>query len=158
MKSFKINEKIEIVCEWKKTRNGFKHEATLLFNGNEQETAKVCYLNRTWESYEYQTVLKRIVEKSQVLSEEEKALCLNFINKDQTDYSSFNMTANIAKLGEIFCTTQKEKNDWKERMLRAGLENQGLSIPEDWDTLDEETKEKRLNAVIELSSTIGKKD
>jgi hypothetical protein len=33
-------------------------------------------------------------------------------------------------------------------MLKAGI--QGLDIPEDWDELDEDTKEARLNGVIEV--------
>jgi len=48
----------------------------------------------------------------------------------------------------MFGKTQKESNDWKARMLKAGLENKGLIMPEDWDTLSENDKEARLNAVI----------
>jgi len=40
------------------------------------------------------------------------------------------------------------ENNWKARMLKAGLSNQGLIIPEDWDTLSEDDKEARLNKVI----------
>lgn len=61
----------------------------------------------------------------------------------------FSTVGKIAALGEIFANTPKEKNDWKARMLKAGLP--GLSIPEDWDSLSEEEKEKRLNKVIEFS-------
>ncbi len=57
----------------------------------------------------------------------------------------------IASLGDLFCENQKDKNDWKERMLKAGLGNKGLSMPNDWDELDEDTKEVRLNAVIQLA-------
>jgi len=35
-------------------------------------------------------------------------------------------------------------------MIKAGLENKGLSIPEDWDTLTEDTKERRLNKITEV--------
>jgi len=41
-------------------------------DGKEVESAKVCYLNRTWESYKFQTVLGHLVKKSTVLTEEEK--------------------------------------------------------------------------------------
>lgn len=58
-------------------------------------------------------------------------------------------TAAVAKLGEFFGQTQKEKNDWKARMLKAGLGNSGFEMPADWDELDEETKEARLNAAID---------
>ena len=57
--------------------------------------------------------------------------------------------ANVMALGDLFGETQKEKNDWKARMLKAGLENKGLIMPEDWDQLDEATKTARLDGAIE---------
>lgn len=56
--------------------------------------------------------------------------------------------AMIAQLGEIFGSSQKQKNDWKARMLKAGLGNSGLIMPDDWDDLSEEEKERRLNGAI----------
>jgi len=146
MRKFDINERISIVCEAKSTRNGFKHEATLLLNGTSHETVKICYLNRTWERYEFQSVLSKLIEKTTALSEDEEKLCKAFIEGDHTDWSGFRTTSMVAKMGELFCDNQKDKNDWKKRMLKAGI--QGLDIPEDWDSLDEDTKEARLNAVI----------
>jgi hypothetical protein len=63
MKLFKISKRLSVVCCWKPTRNGFKHEATMLINGNSRETAKVCYINRTWESFQYQTVMQTLLDK-----------------------------------------------------------------------------------------------
>jgi hypothetical protein len=40
----------------------FKHTAVLLHNGSEVYKTKVCYLNRTWECFTYETVLFRAVE------------------------------------------------------------------------------------------------
>ena len=63
--------------------------------------------------------------------------------------AGFKSIAMVAKMGEIFHTGDKKAvNDWKVRMLKAGLSSRGLEMPEDWDTLTEEEKEKRLNAVI----------
>ena len=45
MKLFNVNDRIAIVCEWKKTRTAFKHEAVLLIDGIERDKAKICYLN-----------------------------------------------------------------------------------------------------------------
>ncbi|KKT23937.1 MAG: hypothetical protein UW07_C0019G0016 [Candidatus Nomurabacteria bacterium GW2011_GWF2_43_8] len=42
----------------------------------------------------------------------------------------------------------KESNDWKARMLRAGLEGRGLIMPDDWDTLPEAEKTKRLDGAL----------
>lgn len=61
---YSINgEKVEFVCECKKTRNGFEHDATVFVNGHEVASATCRYLNRTWESYEYQTVCLKAAEK-----------------------------------------------------------------------------------------------
>lgn len=59
----------------------------------------------------------------------------------------------VAAMGSIFGNTQKESNDWKARMLKAGLT--GLQMPEDWDTLSEDEKEKRLDKVIAFASGEG---
>ena len=54
----------------------------------------------------------------------------------------------VAMFGELLCDNQKEKNDWKKRMLDAtGL----LDFPEDWDELSEEEKQKRLDNVIAVN-------
>lgn len=151
MKSFNINEELQIVCEFKKTRNGFKHEATLLRDGREIEKAKICYLNRTWESYEYESVIKSVLDKTKALSAEEKQACLDkCAGKASLETSSlFNTLKSVMMVGDVLTSTQKDRNDWKERMLKAGLGDKGLIMPEDWDTLSEDEKETRLNGVIQ---------
>jgi len=65
MKLFKINDSLTVVCNWEKTRYGFRHLASLLRNGgHEVAKAKACYYNRAWESFEYQSVLRNLKEKS----------------------------------------------------------------------------------------------
>ncbi|MEI6775164.1 MAG: hypothetical protein WCL18_10780 [bacterium] len=151
MKTFEINKTTIIVCNYQKTRNGFKHTATLIINNNEIDNTKICYQNRTWESYEYETVLHKLLDKTNCLSKEEKE---EFRNKQQQKSSDdlnqdLKLISNIAKLGELFCNTTKDKNDWKKRMLQAGIS--GLDIPSNWDTLSETEKEQRLNKVIEYA-------
>lgn len=153
MRIFKITKEIEVVCKSEKTRSGFRHLATLFKDGQEVQDGKCVYYNRTWEKFEFQSVLYNVVEKAvknKLLSEEEEKLCKEFIEGDQTDWSGFKATAMIAQLGEVFADTKKEKNDWKTRMLKAGLENKGLQIPDDWDELDEDEKERRLNGAIKI--------
>lgn len=151
MKVFKMSKNIEVVCEALKTRNGFKHTATLFVDGKERESVKICYLNRTWERYEYQSVLRKILNETKYLNDTEKK---KFAKKtEEPDFSNEEMAGlkaigAVAMMGDIFGKTQKEKNDWKVRMLKAGLENQGLIMPDDWDTLSEKEKEGRLNGAI----------
>lgn len=78
-KLFKLDEDRNILCECINTRYGFKHEATL-FEG-EYETgisAKCCYYNRTWERFQYETVLIGLLKKIKDLTEKQRE---DFINK-----------------------------------------------------------------------------
>lgn len=156
MKIFKINDNIEVVCQSERTRYGFRHLATLIINGIEREKGKQCYYNRTWEHYEYQSVLYDVIAKAfknKIISEHDRDFCNEFIKEGKQAkeelQKEFRIISMVASLGNVFCNTDKEKNDWKIRMLKAGLENSGLSIPEDWDTLTEEEKTKRLDGVIQ---------
>jgi hypothetical protein len=154
MRIFKINKRLSVVCNDGKTRNGFKHEATLMVDGHEETHVKVNYLNRTWESYEYETVLQRLLDVSEsFLSDADKQAFERMIkNGGRAEMEEFEaknkMISNIALMGEIFGSSEKEKNDWKARMIKAGLGDKGLIMPEDWDTLSEAEKKKRLDAVI----------
>lgn len=62
--------------------------------------------------------------------------------------SMLKTVAMVASLASIFTTGQKESNDWKTRMMKAGLEGRGLIMPDNWDQLPEKEKEKRLNAAL----------
>ena len=70
------------------------------------------------------------------------------VKEPKDDLKPLKSVGMVAALGEIFGSTKKEKNDWKLRMLKAGLSSKGLSVPEDWDRLSEEDKENRLNGAI----------
>jgi hypothetical protein len=78
--TFKINDKLTIVCRAENTRYGFRHIAELLdeYCRATSITAKVCYYNRTWEAWRFQTVICKLVEKipESTLSKEEKAFYL----------------------------------------------------------------------------------
>lgn len=62
MRIFSLNNEYSVVCNWQKTRYGFRHLATLHKNGFEIAKAKFCYYNRTWERFEYESVLNKIIE------------------------------------------------------------------------------------------------
>jgi len=62
MKLFEFSKEYKAVCESQSTRYGFRHVAILLKNGSEVFRSKACYYNRTWEAYEYQTVLRTLIE------------------------------------------------------------------------------------------------
>ena len=77
MQSFRINKDVEAICEATDTRNGFKHTATLLVNGNESESVKINYLNRTWERYRFESVLKKLLDRTDEITGRQKKRFLN---------------------------------------------------------------------------------
>lgn len=77
----------EFVCEFKNTRNGFKHICNLFVNNRHVETAECIYYNRTWESYTYQTVMYRAIEK----------LILDRTNELENEFKMVNGYARMTK-------------------------------------------------------------
>jgi hypothetical protein len=73
MRIFNLNNEYNIVCNWEKTRYGFRHLAVLHKNGFEIARAKCCYYNRTWEKFEFESVLNKIIEN-------------NFIDKEKQNF------------------------------------------------------------------------
>ena len=69
MRLFKINKEYTAICEVKKTRIAFKHTAILLKNGYEIDQVKICYQNRTWERYQFESVLAHLLAKTKILTE-----------------------------------------------------------------------------------------
>jgi len=51
----------------------------------------------------------------------------------------------VCAIGELLCNTQKEKNAWNKRMINT---LPGASFPDDWDTLSEKEKQRRLEGGI----------
>jgi hypothetical protein len=155
MQIFKITKSLDVFCDYKNTSYGFKHTATIVRDGYKHGVeAKRCYYNRTWESFEYQSVLETLLDKAKdgLTPYELKRLKSVIKNGGKVEAkrvkSELKTVAMVASLGAIFGKTQKEANDWKARMIKAGLENKGLIMPEDWETLSEDEKERRLDGVI----------
>lgn len=158
MRNFRITDRIEIVCDYApRVRDGFTHVATLLLDGRQVDSARAHYINRSWESYEFQSVMQKLIDKTTALTPKEKQFCKNWIRGDRTDWSDFNMVSNVAKLGDVLMTNKKDKNKFKTNILKAGLGNKGLDIPEGFANLPEATKEARLNKVLDVLSSKGKK-
>lgn len=59
LKKFEIDGKeVEFVNQFRGTRSGFAHDTTLFIDGRRVAEHTCHYLNRTWECYTYQTVMK----------------------------------------------------------------------------------------------------
>ena len=153
-KYFEVSDKISIECWAENTRSGFRHQGIVYGLGSPFPKAKLCYSNRTWEAYEFESLLNKIADDAHGISDLDRDIIRTFIKTQEKVEREevnkrFGMVAVVAGLGELFADTQEEKNDWKARMLKAGIP--GLQVPEDWDTLTEDEKEKRLNKVIEFA-------
>ena len=61
MRTIKIKN-FTFVCFTKNTRSGFKHEAQMLINETFVSEATQCWVNRTWESFTYQSVMRNCVQ------------------------------------------------------------------------------------------------
>ena len=61
MKTIKIKD-FTFICTSKNTRNGFKHKAQMLINETFVSEATQHWVNRTWESFTYQSVIENCVQ------------------------------------------------------------------------------------------------
>lgn len=156
---FKINDKLAIGAERYETRYSWGHKAHLYrvrtpeYSDELIEKVKVTYYNRTWERYEFESAIKQVVGKAlkkHSITQEESDTCYDYIqNYQEKPNFMLQMTANIAQLGSLLCTTQKDTNDWKARMLKAGL-GEALDMPADWSQLSEDEKQSRLDKAIQV--------
>jgi len=83
MKIFKVDKRISIICRAESTRSGFRHLATLMLNNYERRTFKACYINRTWERYQFESVLYHLADKTEDLTDVEKK---KLIKKIKTEF------------------------------------------------------------------------
>lgn len=58
----KSGNEYNIVNEYWETSNSWGHKSTLIAPWGEVESTKVKYLNRTWESYTYQTCMLGLLD------------------------------------------------------------------------------------------------
>lgn len=64
METKKINDRFSFENSFKGTRSGFNHHSNF-YDGLQRIGSATCqYLNRTWESYSYQTSMKKSVRNA----------------------------------------------------------------------------------------------
>ena len=74
MRIFNLDNVYNVVCNSEGTRYGFRHLATLCKNGFAIAKAKCTYYNRTWECYEFESVLIKLINDNFEGTEKEKYL------------------------------------------------------------------------------------
>jgi len=175
LKTFKIDKEYSIVAYSEGTRSGFRHIASLMRNGQEIDRAKATYLNRTWESYEFQSVNQKLLRQH---FDEKKANDLiqkmeerkNLYAKGQKDYMkavvrfedlnpdypSSQMEGIVIETGRKFQDPRyiNEKIDNTKRFYDGLLDNFGRRIknPEIQKEFHQKLKEGRLDAMYDLQT------
>lgn len=62
LRKFNIDgREVEFANQFRGTRSGFAHDTTMFVDGHRVAEATCHYINRTWEAYEYQTVMVNAV-------------------------------------------------------------------------------------------------
>jgi len=149
-KEFRIDDNNTIVCRSEKTSYGFRHLCDLYSGGALTESEKATYYNRTWESFEFETAIRKLLDKIGMSKEKKESIINKISGKSRSETEGmFKSIGMVASLGEVFAKTEKEKNAWKLRMIKVGLGDKGFQEPENWDTLSEKEKGERLDKVIE---------
>ena len=152
MKSFKLNDRMQIVAKYEKTRSGFRHRATLLVDNVEVDEVTVPYLNRTWESYNFESAINKLIDKSPNIAPEMKQKFKDKLagRSHEETKQQFRTIGMVSAMGDIIGGKSRvEKNIWKQRMIKAGL-GDAIQMPKDWDKLPEDVKEARLNKVTDF--------
>lgn len=108
---FIVNGKVIIITAWStNTRNGFTHQCNSI-DFPEVTKSRISYLNRTWESFKYESVLKAFARK---LPKAVQASILEQIN----NYSEIERVK-ACKSVEVFTRTFEALSDaGKERIKR----------------------------------------
>lgn len=160
-KTFPINDNYSINCYWDRTRYGFRHIAKLIrlqdsagaSDYTEIARAKVCYYNRTWESFEYETVISCLLDRAKIVSKDQKSEFMSMLRRGELDRinASFGFIGAMAKAVSLLADSPKEANDRKEGVLKSALGPQGLIMPETWQS--EEARTSALDGAIQMLTT-----
>ena len=147
---FQLDDQYTIICEWKKTRIAFKHVATLVRNGAQIDETKICYQNRTWESYEYESVIEKLLDHNFKGAEKAKYEAIAKARGLGKVEESFKPVKTLVALANLFGTTEPERNALKKRALSTVP---GIDFPDDFDKLPAEEQKHRLDGAAKLLTT-----
>jgi hypothetical protein len=151
--TYRINKKLTVRAWWEDTRYGFRHLAQLIEGERTIGQAKACYYNRTWEQYDYQSVIHALIDNSSLRNKNAAKKRIDAQALGEVD-QSFKTLAAVMAVGEVLTDDLKESNDFKLRMLKAQFGN-GLIIPADWDDLPEQDKATRLKNIEREFSNVN---
>jgi len=139
---FEINDELKVVCVYNKTKNGFTHTATLYRNDSFVKTVKTNYMNRAYERFEFNSVMLKLAEKTNV--PEIAEFVRNRDAATDANAEGLKLISKVAKYSDFLFektpSIEKEKNKFRRELL----ESMGIEFPKEFDSLPEEEKSKRL--------------
>lgn len=144
-KDFQISEEIRIECGWQNTNYGFRHLAVLRVNGLREVETKACYYNRTWESYTYQSVVHKAINKA-FTGERAEGLCkaADALGHGATEKAFGGIKAMAAMAGLLGLSPERETSIKKTILSTVP----GIDFPEGFDALPEAERKKRLDDAL----------
>lgn len=116
---------VTIYCNTTDVPTGFLHHAYLCGFGREFEHSRVKYYNRTWESYDYETVLRAAAAKLKKADREALLLEIDtYGDNEREKYNKF-----FAAFHRNFKTLSTEQKDFlKKRTPHIETANQARAV------------------------------
>ena len=158
MKTYNFGEGYQVNCRSEKTRYGFRHLCELTQNYNVLAKTKACYYNRTWESYEFQSVIHQAIGIAfgaggrRKNTPDQIALIKQY--KDEIDARArgieakrFDPVKMVCAFGALLTSNPEERANWDKRMLST---IPGIDFPDDFDQLPVEEQQRRLDKAKEV--------
>lgn len=148
MQLFKISKSLEVQAETYETRYSWGHKAWLFRNSQEIDYKKITYSNRTWEAYEFESILESLARSKELTEKEKKQFEKKIKNQFQKEDPAMKKLGQLAGLAKLAAIMQPERSaDASLGVLAAGL-GDALIIPEDWQGLPDEEKQRRMDGAL----------
>ncbi len=156
MKTYNFGEGYQVICRSERTRYGFRHLCELTKDYNVLAKTKACYYNRTWEAYEFQSVIHSAINAAfdnRTRAQQKKGMepdprIKQFhdevdniaLGRESKRFDSLKM---VCAVGALLTSNPEERAKWDKRMLST---IPGIDFPDDFDQLPVEEQQKRLDA------------
>lgn len=153
VKIFTVTNELTVFCQWQNTSYGFRHLGWLRRNGYEIARAKATYYNRTWESFQYQSVIKDLYAsvKSGLTPAEDaafKQLCEHgYVDVNDKPADPFQAMTGLFAIASLLADNKADEVALKTRALES---TPGINLPDDFKTLPLEERERRINSAFNV--------
>lgn len=104
-------------CKSQDTSYGFRH---VCYDNRFNQVAKVCYYNRTWERFRYETVLTQAIEKSVPKADQQAVKDILIEKKAEADHAK--AEADIKAFAEVWGKTSDKTKDMVRKALPNGIQ------------------------------------